>query len=184
MVTAVARAVVTLMLCAGGVTACGDDEAVGGTLDSGLAGDRRLDELTTDEALDLCGAALEYSATVLPESLVLKGECVLVSLISGGLDFDRAQCEAEVAECLQAPHESSTLLTCDLLVSTVPGCGATVSQLESCIGAAARLSRGFLEEISCNVEGLPELYQRFDLPPPECDGLAELCPELVPGATL
>ncbi len=184
------RAGAAACVVAVGVAACGDDERVGGTLDTGLKGSKPLNELTADEIRAFCEAAVEYGNRLLAPELVLRASCILSTFLSATEPITASECRSRVDECVaRGAVASAQPDACDVLATTQTTCTATVSVFEYCVAATAKVSSGFLEELSCDLasasaEDLAELYRRYDLPPPECDALVAVCPELVVGSSI
>lgn len=101
---------VALLLCAGGLVACGDSG-------SGVAGDKLLVSLNAGEIRKLCEYAVEIAG---PERMVDCGDGV--TIVVGG---------DTVAECIASFEESQ---------DAAPSCTATVADHERCNEAVAELS--------------------------------------------
>lgn len=159
----------SILLLAILTTACG-----AGGFDSGVQGDKPVSTVTDAEARQFCEALESWYFALAPVAYQQRERCELTAL---GTTANPAACEASVNACLQNPPAISDF---DCTTSTaLPGCNATVDEVEACAAADANALKARADEASCAAAGnLPEL-QRLAMAvpvPAECSRLASYCP--------
>lgn len=168
------------------LASCGD-EAETTTLDTGIPGDRTLNDLSESEAQDLCQAAESAAADFSAEAQ--EGLCALTGALAGafgaiGGGDPVPLCEQTRQECNNQPPQPIEG-TCD--VSTVPEtCDVTVAELETCYDESLAAIRAVFDEVanaSCS-----ELLDENAAPisgeietPASCANIESRCPGLNAG---
>ena len=172
-----------------GALALGGCDDGGGGIDSGVAGNKPLSDLTNGDADKICDAAEEYTDGVLSERAYRRSLCAMLGLaeediascretqaacesdrLDGGPDLDSlpfAGLQRETATCFEA--------------SQLEGCDATVAELESCYEALVGQRQRELYAPRC--ESLeanrgPVIGDSSRLP--VCETFQEKCPGLGP----
>jgi len=137
------------------LVACGDNDGGSGReLD-----DKRLDELTAEEAQIVCND-VRASSSVSKEDM-----CDIAGLLASALGED---CATIRDQCISSPDEPEPPDSCDS--SQFAGCDATVAEAKACLSASMDQFRALT--CTSSLEDLMEL-------PAACQGVAEKCPELL-----
>lgn len=163
------RAGLAALLAAAMVAAaCGGDD--GGS--SGVDGDKRLDELSQEEATDFC----EWGLSLLDGDEVTRFGCYLTALV---FSPDAETCEIVAQECIDEaepidPAEAECEFEEDL-----PPCASevTVAEMEDCARDAVGVLAALADDITCDSD--PEELEDLSLEQPaSCLAIEEKCPEL------
>jgi hypothetical protein len=171
--------------CFGLLAGCGgdDDDSSSTRVDTGIAEDKALSDVTADEYRTACESMGEQMSAVINPDALLDFYCTVTS---AALTDSEAECNDEKANCLE---ESGDLLDgageldfdCDS-VSEFEGCDVTVGQLESCLSDTLAVFSGVLHQYSCEDAGtlseddISDIGASFDREPPaSCQPLVDQC---------
>lgn len=181
------RGLVLGVVCGALATACGgsDDGESNGpakvTLNSGVAPEKKVSELSSEEALQLCN---EYSAVVetsFETDEMKRAGCVTMAVFNA---HDVANCNEQVTECLKLTASSSSDLTastqCHTDQQARSSCTATVSEMEACFGEAIGVAQGFYRAVTCEnllnaLAGKAAFPLRAEAP--TCAAIESKCPQ-------
>lgn len=158
---------VGLALAAMVAAACGGDD--GGS--SGVDGDKTLDQLTEEEATDLC----EWGLSLLEGDELERFDCYLEALVSTP---DVETCEEVAQECIDN-IEPSDPTDGECRFEDPPACASEVSvaEIEACTRDSFALVEDVFEAVDCDFN--PDDLEDFDLEQPaSCVLVEEKCPEL------
>jgi hypothetical protein len=146
-------------LVIGLIAGCGGGD--GGS--SGVDPDKTLDQVTVDEAMDICEAA---------QNQISEEDAKIVLCYFTGILFGGENCEMVAQDCIADP-DSVEEEECDVTVDNLPECASqvTVGELEACQAAQARQISELADTVSC------ESDPNFDTPA-ACAAVEEKCPEL------
>jgi hypothetical protein len=178
----------SIVVFSGGVSvalaACGGDSQDppgSGALDTGIAEDKPLSDVTDAEAVQACnrlGAALEQR---LPGDFISRQTCTLFAI---GEDSASA-CSASRDDCISSSEEVDTYDPSDCADSNadeLAGCTATVGELETCTDEQTNELRDLLERLSCDNAGTARAddvtfatFIAYRLPE-SCNSVQERCP--------
>ncbi len=176
-----------------------------GGLDSGVAGDKQLKNLSNKEIQKICDAADVFIAAALPVDVQARASCAqqaLMPFIPGPSSRatpaptgdDYAMCQAAYQQCVDAlqgdggmisnasilPQTSSMQLQC-FSMSELASCKATVDQLQSCIQNTYAAQSRALQAASCQLLETTDPTAALSLVPMSssaCDALDKACPGL------
>lgn len=153
---------------------------------SGLSSDQYLNELTENDAEQLCNetAYFQYQwafAGLLDETL-----CEMMSIM---VSETPADCEASQVECLGQTatySDPGTLNACHAMdVDSMYACHVTVGQLEQCLNDMFAYMASFAEELSCDLAGnqaaFDDIMSAYEDGPESCQIIDDLCPGAVEG---
>ena len=157
-----------LALAAMVAAACGGDDDGGS---SGVEGDKTLDQLTPQEATDLC----EWGLSLLEGDEFERLDCYLEALLSTP---DAETCEEVAQECIDNA-EPSDPADGECTFEDPPACGSEVSvaEIEACARDSFALIEDVIEAVDCDFD--PEDLEDLDVEQPaSCALVEEKCPEL------
>jgi hypothetical protein len=172
----------------------GDGDKEPGAINSGLPADQKAEDLTADEAQQICDAAIEYADEV-AQSVGDDVSCKIAGLIAAQLAHSlseqsteetlRSVCEDTYESCLEDSDAAEAGLdfspaeeNCD--EEALAACDATVGEIEGCLTATLDAFGTLLKEIpSCNTLTIDDLDE-FALDdasetPSECEQLDPSC---------
>ncbi len=153
-------------LFAAALTGCGG-------FSSGLPKDSVLQDLTSDEAKQLCEEEVEFYEKQLDEDFGKKFGCYVLAVMFAGFDEDpAAACEENYEECLEDETEHDP---CDGVEYPF---SETVGEYEDCVNDQIEVSKDFQSEakdqmtFACDPDGWDDEFdwmedERFD-PPESC----------------
>lgn len=151
---------------------------------SGVDGSKPFSTVTAAEARTACENLNDYFQDVFSRDVRDRFNCYVAALSS---TTSPEACQASYEACLASPpSEPLNLDPIDCSTATMgdPTCNARVSEVESCITAAAQTQRSRIDEVDCSIAGnIPEL-ERLQAPlptPTECSRLRETCPSFSEG---
>lgn len=159
-------------------------------LDSGVAGDKALSQLTEGELAEICDATVSYAETTTSESRAQRAQCIVLGLSEGTVP----QCKLTSAECLRGADASSDgdfdedgyfgdggesdLGSCAFPPALL-ACDASVDVLEGCLQAALMKAAALLDQISCDLlANGADFAARAAAVPSACAALDRSCPGL------
>lgn len=151
-----------------------------GPIDSGLPEDKRADELTPEEAKQLCAAAHEHYEQVVSDAELIAYICTSRALAESGGEL--AVCEEHQQMCVaEPPPEVETIAAevraagiCDPLVLST--CEARVDQVEGCLAEFAEHIDRLYASHDCSKLAQPEVPPEDESVGPKCMAIAEVCP--------
>jgi hypothetical protein len=165
--------------------ACGDDSGSGVAaetyIDTGIAPDRNVADLSAAEKQRLCEEVAEAALGVLQDPRIADGFCTLAgiagSLLVPAQERERA-CEEFVAACTTpATFPDLTVLGANC-GDPSPTCDATVGEIEACSNAAIGSLDAFYLNLTCS--GVAELtvVPALARPATGCASVQAHCPDL------
>lgn len=187
---------------------CGDDDGGGTTVSSGLPKDQKLSELDEGDLKTACETVADSLADVISDDESKRIDCTAASIagsvkvVNGKPQADVAKCKELVDECVAmgGPESSGSgdddpidtdlgaderdCTTTDDTARQFEDCSATVGEYESCLGAALTEINALFSAINCDTLSDLEMVQErfsggFEIEAlPECQSLAEKCPEI------
>jgi len=133
------------------LSGCGGNSVV---VDSGLPPDKKANELTTDEADQLCDATVETANTELAavDACKLPGYTgALLAYASGASDEDiQAACQESYDDCEESGAGDIEFQSCNTTTMAQESCEMTVAQYEACTADQIQLLvDGYGEIPSC-----------------------------------
>lgn len=161
---------------------CDDDRT---RLNSGVARDKALSQLTEGELAQICDATLRYGAQTTTPARIKRAQCVVEGLNQGELQA----CNRTSAACLNGPVSaaaeaaSSSDVSSDAGACGFPGalgsCAARVDMFEGCLEAALGKAATLLDQISCDLlANGSQFAARAAAVPSACEALDRSCPGL------
>jgi len=158
------KRIATALAVAAALAACGD----GGSSGSGVDGDKTLDQLSDDEAVDLC----EWSSTLISDEELTRFGCYFAALL---VSESRDQCEDLAQQCID-DAEPDEGIEC-VADGDLPECASqvTVAEIEDCTADTIDQVEDIAGDISCDTD--PQDIFTIDQPP-SCIEIEDKCPEL------
>ncbi len=159
---------VGLALAAMVAAACGGDDDGGS---SGVDGDKRLDELSADEAADIC----DWGLSLVDPDQFERLDCYLEALLS---TQDAEMCEEVAQECIDN-IEPGDPTAGECIFEEPPACGSEVSvaEIEACLRDSVALIEDVVGAVDCDLS--PEDIDDVDLEQPaSCALVEDKCPGL------
>jgi hypothetical protein len=132
--------------CAGllpAVHGCG-----GGGFNSRVDGSKQLEDISADEAKQLCEDANDYADSTIGSAELEKYGCSVAAIYTGAgsVDDPKGDCQTAYDACIANPPGNTT--SCDM--ATSPPCTATVDDYEKCIEETAAAIEDFVSSFSCD----------------------------------
>jgi hypothetical protein len=151
-----------------------------GPIDSGLPEEKRADQLTPEEAKQLCAAAQEHYEEVVSDEELIGYICTSRALAESGGEIE--VCEEHQQMCVaEPPPEVETIAAevraegiCDPLALST--CEATVSEVELCLAEFADHIDRLYASHDCSKLAAPEVPPEEESIGPKCAAIAEECP--------
>lgn len=188
-------------LAAVGCGGDGDGEGDGGSgagpgpgpsspVESGVPGSKAVEQLSADEARQLCAAVGAYVSARFTPDVRKAFSCNLQAAFDAPSD---AECPAKVDECLAQgpaggadgllPGPGSSAADCEADLATRSGCAATVAELEACFVANLDISMAAFQGATCeSVRAGAQGGGEFGAPaarPEACKPVEQKCPQLL-----
>jgi hypothetical protein len=164
--------------------ACGSDDDKGGsggstTVDSGVAEDKVANQLTDQEAKQVCESVGKAAEAALSGADAQKATCgftaYTLASFTGG-DDPAAACKMAYDECLKAPQES----TGGECTNPTATCTATVGEIEKCFtDTLSQLKALFSTLPGCDDVGKDVTPPSQGTSPASCKVVQEKCPEVL-----
>lgn len=162
------------------LTGCGGDG--GGGLDTGIEGDRQLDDLSDEEAQQACRELESYLLTSIDPDEIQRATCTATGIASENT-VPGTTCEAVVDDCTAEPADPLDLdFDCDSATADpLSTCQATVAELEACITEMTGNLDATFSELTCDIADDPDWSTQLeeitaDLQSPSCEQLEDDCP--------
>jgi hypothetical protein len=172
------------LTCFGLLAGCGGDDDSSTQVDTGIAEDKALSDVTSEEAVTACEHMQEAMQDVIDPEAIVNMVCTLFAASS---TTSEAECNQARSECIEQAREQAqeaaeeVELECDGDTSEFEGCDVTVGVLESCLNDTLDQFREVLSQYSCADAGQIEDADlenlgNFDVEPPaSCQPLIEQC---------
>ena len=149
-------------------------------IDSGLPGDKRADELTPEEAKQLCAAAQKHYEEVISDEELIEYICTSRALAESGGELE--VCEEHQQMCVAEPSpEVETIAEevraegiCDPIALST--CEATVAQVEACLAEFAQHIDVLYASHDCSKLAQPNQPPEEESIGPKCMAIASACP--------
>lgn len=149
-------------------------------IDSGLPGGKRADELTAEEAKQLCAAAQRHYEGVVTDEELLAYICASRALAESGGEF--GVCVQHQEMCVDDPPlEVETIAEavrsegiCDPLALST--CAATVAEVEACLAEFAAHIDLLYASHGCSKLEQPDAPPPDEALGPKCAAIADECP--------
>lgn len=145
---------------------CGDDKK--SETGTGLPQSLKLDDVTNDQAKDICDWLMDEGTVFSPTDQQL---CTQVAVQSSQNPED---CAAFTKTCEPSMAQEPDDEECPLSRSNFLGCQATVKDLEACFDAIRTAASDYFGKLSCNDAGLGKEFEV----PVECIDLERRCPSI------
>ncbi|WAS90260.1 hypothetical protein [Nannocystis punicea] len=178
--TTASRLISTLLVVGLSLGGCKDDD---GTLDSGIDGAKKGDELTDDEKAQFCEAADAYGEKVLSDADFAAAMCTLKA-IQDALSADGSvdTCNTLRQGCLANQPDPEPEGECDLGIDWA-SCQATIGEIEACYEEFGASFAARLRSFSCS-----KMAEYAETPPnaeieagPDCSIARAECPSVMGG---
>jgi hypothetical protein len=172
--------------CFGLLAGCGgDDDGSSTQVDTGIAEDKALSDVTADEMRNACESMRGAMQDVIDADSIVNMVCTLMAAseteTEGECNQQRAECVDQFRDLAEEQAEEIDF-ECDGDVSQFAGCDVTVGVLESCLNDTLAQFRAVLSQYSCEDAGqiddadLENLGANFDVDPPaSCEPLVDQC---------
>ncbi|MET0409912.1 MAG: hypothetical protein ABW217_01385 [Polyangiaceae bacterium] len=171
--------------CFGLLAGCGGDDDGGSStqVDTGIAEDKALSDVTSEEYRGACENMGDQMREVINPDAVLNLYCTVMAAAQTETE---AECNDEKADCLEESRDllgdaGEIELDCSS-VSEFQGCDVTVGVLESCLTDTLDVFRSVLGRYSCadagtlSEEAFDEIGASLDAEPPaSCEPLIDQC---------
>jgi hypothetical protein len=171
--------------CLGLLAGCGGDDDGGAstTVDTGIAEDKALSAVSSEEARSACEHMRDAMQEVIDPDSILNMVC---TVMSAAATESEAECNQEKADCVaeyrdQLGDSGEVDFECDGDTSEFQGCDVKVGVLESCLNDTLDEFRAVLSRYSCKDAGKIDSDQldglgSFDVEPPtSCQPLIDQC---------
>jgi hypothetical protein len=171
--------------CLGLLAGCGGDDDGGSStqVDTGIAKDKALSSVTSEEAQNACESMRDAMQDVIDPDSIINMFCTVLSAANTS---DEASCNQQKAECIEQAREQADEVEevdfdCDGDTTEFEGCDVTVGVLESCLNDTLQVFRSVLTQYSCKDAGTIsdaefEEIGNFDIEPPaSCEPLIDQC---------
>lgn len=158
------------------------------TFDTGVPNDTEVDELTTEQAQQVCERAEDLSERVIGPEVQHRLQCVGTAIA-----YDLANlgsCKSSYDDCIDEPFDADPIdFACETVEAPdVAGCNATIGEIEACANAQLKLVDDLLDQANCDLVDDPDrlqeiiegLEERAD--PEACASLPDSCPDFFGGA--
>ena len=157
-----------------GATACGGSHTR--TLDTGIAGDRPVRDLSSAEMTQLCEATSEFFLAAQDDAQLRESSC-LFQVLASHATTTPAGCEAAVAACVADAPPTGEPLDCSG-VTPLPECDALVGDFEVCATDQVNAFVDAAAGLDCSLVGSPDLDARLEERAPSelpesCGSIAE-----------
>lgn len=172
--------------CLGLLAGCGgDDDEKSTQVDTGIAEDKALSDVTPDEARSACESMRTGMRDVIDADSLVNMVCTLMAAseteTEGECVEQRADCVEQYRDLAEEQAEEVDF-ECDGDTSQFEGCDVTVGVLESCLNDTLDQFRAVLSRYSCADAGqiddadLEDLGANLDVEPPaSCQPLVDQC---------
>jgi len=137
-----------------GTTACGGGSHTR-SLDSGIADDRPIADLSQAEVTQLCEAMGEFFAAAQDDLELRRATCIFQVLGSHTTSTPEA-CETAVSACAAEPSPGDVTVDCST-VTPLPECDALVGDFEVCATDQVNAFSDALGSLDCSLAGSPDL---------------------------
>lgn len=156
-----------------GATACGGSHTR--TLDTGIAADRPVGDLSSAEMTQLCEATSDFFEAAQDDAELRESSC-LFQVLASRATTTPAECETAVAACVDDTPPVGEPLDCSG-VTPLPECDALVGDFEVCATDQVNAFRDAAAGLDCSLAGSPDLDATLEeRTPPE---LPESCGPIV-----
>ncbi len=180
--------------------ACGDGDSSSSPIETGIAKDKPVSQMTPDEAQKICDAVAQTATEKLQSAEVQKGICGFTGyMAASGVDMEdltaadvgtgsidpATACQETYTACMAQPPTAEATETIESCEIPELDCAATVGEVEACLNEATSSMSKLLKALpDCSDLG-KELDQNAIMSaiPQKCLELQTKCPEAFSGVT-